>query len=125
MLIKRKKHQFKKDDTLLAKSLTQKSEPKYLPVAFRTISINDTDVCIQCIADKTIFYHHKDDIKHCTFDTDTSSPEVARVPLSNHPKFLDTTNSSTLITSYSTPTSSRPAAHIVNNQTLARPKCFL
>ena len=66
--IKRKQDQYKQNNFVLVKNFTRtkKFEPKYLPIPFCVISLNNTSVSIQCTADDVLFYHHKDDMKHCT-----------------------------------------------------------
>ena len=47
--IKRKQDQYKQNDIVLVKNFTrtEKFEPKYLPIPFRVISVNDTGVSIE------------------------------------------------------------------------------
>ena len=89
--IKRKQDQYKQNDIVLAKDFTRtkKFEPKYLPVPFRVISVNDTGVSIERTTDDALFYRHKDDIKHYTFDTNTSTKISTPINSSHYPKLVE------------------------------------
>ena len=91
--IKRKQDQYKQNDVVLVKNFThtKKFEPKYLPIPFRVISVNDSGVSIQRTADDALFYRHKDDIKHCTFDTNTSTKIPRPINSSHYPKLVELT----------------------------------
>ena len=109
--IKRKQDQYKQNDIVLVKNFTstKKFEPKYLPIPFCVISLNDTGVSIQCTADDVLFYHHKDDMKHCT----KIPPPINS---SHYPKLVELTTprtSNSIFTPASIPT---PAAvHVLPN----------
>ena len=85
--IKRKQGQYKQNDIELVKNFThtKKFESKYLPIPFCVISINDTGVSVQNTTDDALFYHHKDDIKHCTFDSNTSTKIPSPINSSHYP----------------------------------------
>ena len=91
--IKRKQDQYKQNDIVLVKNFahTKKFEPKYLPIPFRVIRISDTGVSIQCTTDDALLYHHKDDTKHCTFDTNTSTKIPPPINSSHYPKLVELT----------------------------------
>ena len=91
--IKRKQDQYKQNNFVLVKNFTRtkKFEPKYLPIPFRVISVNDTGVSIERTTDDAVFYRHKDDIKHCTFDTNTSTKIPPPINSSHYPKLVELT----------------------------------
>ena len=116
--IKRKQDQYKQNDIVLVKNFTstKKFEPKYLPIPFRVISVNDTGVSIERTTDDALFYRHKNDIKHCTFDTNTSTKIPPPINSSHYPKLVELTTprtSNSIFTPASIPT---PAAvHVLPN----------
>ena len=117
--IQRKQDQYKQNDIVLVKNFThtKKFEPKYLPIPFRVRSINDTGVSIQHTTDNALFYCHKDDIKHCTFETNTSTKIPPLINSSHYPKLVELTTphtSNSIFTPTNIPT---PAAvPVLTNQ---------
>ena len=117
--IKRKQDQYKQNNIVLVKNFThtKKFKPKYLPIPFRVISVNDTDVSIQRTTDDALVYRHKDDIKHCTFDTNTSTKIPPPINSSHYPKLVELTTpctSNSIFTPTNIPTSAAvpvPANH--------------
>ena len=73
--IKRKQDHYKQNNNVLVKNFThtKKFESKYLSIPFHVISVNNTGVSIQRTTDHALLCCHKDDIKDCTFDTNTST----------------------------------------------------
>ena len=117
--IKRKQDQYKQNDIVLVENFThtKKFKPKYLPIPFHIISVNDTDLSIQHTIDDALVYHHKDDIKHCTFDTNTSTKIPPPINSSHYPKLVELTTprtSNSIFTPTNIPTSAAvpvPANH--------------
>ena len=108
--IKKKQDHYKQNDIVLVKKLTRtkKFEPKYLPIPFFVISVSDTVVPIQRTTDNALFYHHKNDIKHCTVDTNTSTKIPPPINLSHYPKLSELTTprtSNSIFTPTNIPTS--------------------
>ena len=72
---------------------------------------------IQCTTDDVLLYHHKDDIKHCTFDTITSTKIPPLIDSSHYPKLVELTTphtSNSIFTPTNIPT---PAAvPVLTNQ---------
>ena len=72
---------------------------------------------IQCTTDDALFYCHKDGIKHCTFDTNTSTKIPPPINSSHYPKLVELTTprtSNSIFTPTNIPTSAAvpvPANH--------------